>query len=161
MQFIPPNASVPHVSGLIDDGFNWAPNERSFRALRSAYQSTGGLARANDLSRILDEWMSGSAKASLIDLITSSDIFSLEWRSAQWIPMMQFHLDDMSLNPVVRQVRKELGDVLDGWELASWFVSRNDKLDERRPLDLMASELPAVLWAARSKGIATETVKRA
>ena len=84
------------------------------------------------------------------DLIASSHIFGLEWRGARWIPMVQFHLDDMSLNPVIRQVRDEFRDVLDGWELASWFVSRNDILDERRPLDLMALELPAVLRAARA-----------
>jgi len=150
MHFIPPTASVPHVSGLIDDGFNWAPNERSFRALRSAYLSTGGLARANDLARILDDWTPSSSRPSLSDLIASSHIFGLEWRGARWIPMVQFHLDDMSLNPVIRQVRDEFRDVLDGWELASWFVSRNDILDERRPLDLMALELPAVLRAARA-----------
>ena len=140
MQFIPPSGTLPHVSGLIDNDFNWAPNERSFRALRSAYQSTGGLARANDLSRILDDWMPSTSRARLVDLIAGSHVFSLEWRGTRWIPMMQFDL---------RQIRDELGDTLYDWELASWFVSRNDRLDERRPLDLMKTELPAVLRAAR------------
>ena len=44
---------------------------------------------------------------------------------------------------------RELVEVLDGWALAVWFVEPSSCLASRRPLDLLRSDLPAVLQAAR------------
>jgi hypothetical protein len=63
--------------------------------------------------------------------------------------LFQFNLWDLSTRPGSRQVLAELSPSFDGWQLAAWFVQRSAWLDYRRPVDLLASNLPAVLSLAR------------
>lgn len=44
----------------------------------------------------------------------------------------------------------ELRPVFDGWALAAWFAKRNTWLNDRCPVDTVASNLMAVLEAARA-----------
>ena len=67
--------------------------------------------------------------------------------------MVQFNREDMSIDPRLQEVRRELGAHLDGWEIASWFVSGNAFLNGRRPVDVLGDALPAVLNAARATGL--------
>ena len=64
--------------------------------------------------------------------------------------MFQFDLRDLSTKHGPRQVLNELGTAFDGWELAVWFVQPNSWLNDRSPVDLLNTQLSAVLEAARA-----------
>ncbi|MEO6031780.1 MAG: hypothetical protein ABIP61_07750 [Burkholderiaceae bacterium] len=130
----------------IDD----APSERGFAIMRAAFATSGGIARAGDLARLLDDEHRRGEFVDLARLIRSGEVFDFEWRDTFWVPMFQFELRDLSLKPRPRQVLTELATQYDGWMLAAWFVRPNAWLHERRPIELLDSELPAVLDAARA-----------
>lgn len=125
------------------------PNDRGFAAMRAAFRATGGLARADDLARLLDDHRQG-VFPNLAALIDSGDVSGFEWRDALWVPMFQFELRDLSIKQRSRQVLAELPVSYDGWAIAAWFVRPNSWLNERRPVDLLDSNLPALLDAARA-----------
>jgi len=125
------------------------PSGREFLALNAAYRPTGGLARGDDLARLLEDHRFGDF-VSLAGLVESGEIFGFEWQRKFWVPMFQFELRDMSSKPAVRQVREELATAFDGWPLAAWFADANAWLSARRPVDLLDSDLPAVMDAARA-----------
>ncbi len=146
-----PRQSEQHFnSEPFDFRFNQAPNERLFTALCAAYAAFGGVAWGEDLSRLMADRKPGLIKPSLARLIANEDLFYFQWRGAKWIPMVQFHLGDLSINGSVRRVRRELGDHRDGWETASWFVCPNDWLSGQRPVDLVDRDVHAVIQAARA-----------
>jgi len=51
--------------------------------------------------------------------------------------------------PVVAEVLAVLGELLQGWELALWFVGPNPNLEGRRPVDLIDADPDGVVDAAR------------
>lgn len=124
------------------------PNDRGFAAMRAAFRATGGLARADDLARLLDDRR--GVFPGLATLIDSGDGSGFEWRDVLWVPMFQFELRDLSIKQRSRQVLAELPVSYDGWVIAAWFVRPNSWLNERRPVDLLDSNLPALLDAARA-----------
>ncbi|MDP4076365.1 antitoxin Xre/MbcA/ParS toxin-binding domain-containing protein [Acidovorax sp. A1169] len=86
----------------------------------------------------------------LARLIAAGDVFGFEWRSTLWIPMFQFDLHNLSVRRSVRLILAELGNGFDGWARAAWFAAPNSWLQQRKPADLMSSELTDVLSAARA-----------
>ena len=149
-----PHSSNPRLGRFDEEPFDYrfaqAPNERLFIALCDAYSDWGSIAWGEDLSRLMEDFSPELSGTKLACLLAADEIFHLQWRGSVWIPMAQFHLDDLSIDLGVQSVRRELGDHLDGWEMASWFVCGNDLLEGRRPLDVLARELPNVLQAARA-----------
>lgn len=133
-----------------DFRFNQAPNERLFTALCEAYAATGGVACGDDLAPLMADYGPEATNHTLARLIANKDLFYFQWQGAKWIPMVQFHLDDLSINNLIRQIRRELGDHRDGWEAASWFVCPNDWLSGQRPVDLVDRDPDAVVQAARA-----------
>jgi hypothetical protein len=125
------------------------PGDRDVAAMRAAYRATGGIARGEDLARWLEEHELGDF-VTLARLIVSGAIFSFEWQDGFWIPMFQFDLHDLSVRPGPQQVLAELAADFDGWSLAVWFAKPNSWLADRRPVDLLASNLDAVRQAARA-----------
>ncbi len=121
----------------------------AFDVLRSAYSALGGLARGDDLARLLDE-RAGGDFVSLARLIASRRIFGLEWQHTFWIPMFQFDLGDFSVRRCQKPVLDELASQFDGWRLAVWFVEPNDWLNRGRPIDLIATSPDEVAQAARA-----------
>ena len=142
---VPPGAT--EVPG--DGALGALPTSRGFRTVLSAYHASGGVARGDNLGRLLDDWQCGDF-VSLARLIASGEIFSFRWHGENWVPMFQFDLRDLSCRPGPRQVSAELKSVFDDWTLAVWFVQPNSWLHAQRPLDLLDSNLPAVLQAARA-----------
>jgi hypothetical protein len=124
-------------------------DELAFAALRLAYSASGGLARGDDIGRLLADHGPGTF-ISMAKLLEDEEIFGFEWNASLWIPMFQFGLNDLSLKPSPRQVRAALGEEFNGWTVAAWFVEPNVWLARRRPIDLLESELEAVLLAARA-----------
>lgn len=120
-----------------------------FVAMRTAFRPTGGVARGEDLAG----WMAARQRgdhASLARMIVNGDVISFEWNDSFWLPMFQFDPVDLSIRPGPRQVVKELHDDCDGWTLSAWFARPNGWLDDSAPVDRIASDLPAVLNAARA-----------
>lgn len=144
-----PDGQRAWVTPESDEGIRRVPSDRDFVAMRTGYRATGGIARGDDLARLLEDTQSGDL-TSLARLIATGEVFGFEWHGSFWVPMFQFELRDLSAKPSVRQVQRELAQVFDGWTIAVWFAQRNSWLDEQRPVDLLDTQFPAVLRAARA-----------
>ena len=142
---VPPTASEAPREG----GLGTLPNSSDFVTMLTAYHASGGMARGDNLGRLLDDWQCGDF-VSPARLIAAGEIFSFKWHGENWVPMFQFDLRDLSVQPGPKQVLAELKPVFDDWTVAVWFVQPNSWLQEQRPLDLLDSDLPAVLQAARA-----------
>jgi hypothetical protein len=125
------------------------PNDRDFIAMHAAYRATGGIARGGDLARLLKARERGDF-VSLAKLLVSGKLLGFCWHNSFWVPMFQFDLSDMSIRQEPQQVVVLLRTALDDWSLANWFAQSNSWLNNRRPVDLLESNLPAVLNAARA-----------
>jgi len=66
------------------------------------------------------------------------------------VPMFQFELRNLSVKPGLRQVLAELSTAFVGWALANWFVRPHGWLKDRRPVDLMDTDISQILAAART-----------
>ena len=144
-----PTASFETTASMPAESIDTIPSDRDFFEMRAAYQATGGTARGDDLGRLLEDHRRGDG-ASLARLVVSGEVFGFEWQRLFWVPMFQFELRDLSLKPGPRRVLAELASEFDGWTLAIWFSQPNCWLNERRPVDVLDSNLPAVLGAARA-----------
>jgi Protein of unknown function (DUF2384) len=123
------------------------PSGRGFIALLEAFRGAGGTAPGEIVARLLEEHQAGNA-VSLAKLVYTGQIFGFEWRYKLWIPMFQFDADTLALMPGAQRVRSSLPPLWSEWLLAFWFAAPNDQLDGRRPVDLLESDLDAVLLAA-------------
>jgi hypothetical protein len=124
-------------------------DELAFAALSLSYRASGGMARGDDIGRMLADHGPGTF-VSMAKLLEDEAIFGFGWNASLWIPMFQFELSDLSIKDEPARVRAELGEEFDGWTLAAWFVEPNMWLARRRPIDLLASDSDAVLLAARA-----------
>ena len=124
-------------------------NIQGFDDIISAFKTCGGTARADDLALLLEQKNRGDF-VSLAKRIVSRDVFSFEWQNHFWVPMFQFHREDLSVRQEVRRVAHELAHVLDNWTLAVWFTAPNSWLQGRRPVDMMHRNFSEVLGAARA-----------
>jgi hypothetical protein len=122
-------------------------SEHDFSVLRHAFRPSGGIARGDDLSRLLEDHRCGDF-ISLARFIAQHEIFAFQWRDSFWIPMFQFDLRDLSIREGPHRVLAELESVFDGWSMAVWFAQRNSWLHGHRPVDLLDADLDSVLQAA-------------
>jgi hypothetical protein len=111
-----------------------SPSSRGFLALLTAFSTSGGTTRGDSLARML----------------VSGQVFSFPWRNHIWLPMFQFSPEDLSPKPGPRAVRAVLEPFLQGWSLAAWFGEPHAHLNGQRPVDLLDTQLDAVLDAAHS-----------
>jgi len=125
------------------------PDQDNFAALALAYQSSGGIFRAEDLVR-LAALGDGKDRAKLIGSITSGQILSFQWRQSYWVPIFQFEIGGTVQKNSARQVILELDDTFDDWEKVVWFVQPNVWLAGAKPLELIERQLPEVMHAARA-----------
>ena len=143
-----------------DDDIDPTPSSRGFIAMLEAYRATGGLAPGNFLCQSLQENQRGDL-GHLARLIVDRRIFVLDWRGDSWIPMFQFDDHDLSCRPGPALVRAELEGLACGWAIAAWFAEPNPLLEGRRPVNLVAADLPHVLHAARCRTAVAEAPRRA
>ena len=142
---LPTCAALPDPTA--PDAF--APGDNGFIALCQAYRASGGIARGDDLAH----WMAGRGQGDslhLAALIVGGAAFSFQWRDTFWVPMFQFSPQQPAWGAGARQVLAELAPLLEGWQLAVWFVRANTWLAGQRPLDLLADQRDRVLAAART-----------
>ena len=137
------------LDGVLEEETDSQPSSRGFIALLEAYRATGGMAPANFLLRSLQEHQRGDI-GQLARLIVERRIFVLSWRGDSWIPMFQFEGHDLSCKTAPALVRAELTGLDSGWAIANWFAQPNARLDGRRPVNALDSDLAAVLDVARS-----------
>ena len=129
------------ISGWQDD--------LAFQGLRAAYRASGGIARGD----VVDRLCAVRGRTTFIrvaELLANEDLFGWEWDNSLWVPMFQFEPSDMSLRPAPRRVRAVLGHAFDGWGVSTWFVEPHESLARHRPVDLLESNLRAILQAARA-----------
>lgn len=125
------------------------PSDAQFHGLRNAYGPSGGLARGDDLARLLEDRQQGDF-VSLAKVIVGREVFGFKWREQLWIPMFQFELRDLSIKTAHRPVLAELAPVFDNFSLADWFARPNAWLGSQSPVQVLGSNLAAVLNAARA-----------
>jgi hypothetical protein len=131
------------------DGIAGVPTSAGVTTMLAAFRATGGLVTGNELALMLKDLKMGDI-TSLGRAMASREICSFQWRSAFWIPMFQFDLDNLSFKHGLRKIFPELTPVFDEWMLAVWFVQPNTWLDGSKPVDLLASDFAAVYEAARA-----------
>jgi hypothetical protein len=136
------------ASLALDDSIVDLPSLSAFEALLETYRATGGTASGDDLARVLDDLGLGDF-IGLARLISMNAVFGFEWGGTLWVPMFQFEPRDLSVRPETALVLDELGSGFDGWARAAWFAKPNCWLTDRRPVDMLETDLPEVLSAAR------------
>jgi hypothetical protein len=132
-----------------DDVADFDPGDAGFIALCAAYRGSGGIARGTDLAH----WMAGRGEGdslALAALIVGRQVFSFDWNGTFWVPVFQLSPRQPAWGAGARQVLAELAPLLDGWQLAAWFVRGNTWLSGQRPLDLLAGQPDRALAAART-----------
>ena len=127
-------------------------NDFDFIAMGTALRASGGLARGDELARLLKDRQRGDF-VSLARLIASRQLFSFKWQQSFWVPMLQFETLDLSIRPAPQQLVLQLAPRLDGWALARWFALPHRGLAGRRPVDLLGSHLSELLALARADRI--------
>jgi hypothetical protein len=124
------------------------PLDVVFAELLNAYRRSGGLARASEVAmRAASRRRDGSAW--LEDCLQRRVLISFDWHAGLWLPLFQFTPTDMSLREDVCRPCAELSGIMDGWELALWFVRPQCLLHHCSPLDMLDTEPALVLDAAR------------
>jgi hypothetical protein len=131
-----------------DDSHHMRFTDEQFDAMCANLHPSGGIARGDDLALLLEDHPHG-AGVSLAKLIASDQVFGFDRDGTFWVPMFQFELDELRIRPAALKVRAELAAEFDGWEVATWFAEANASLRDRRPVDLLDSNLREVLAAAR------------
>lgn len=125
------------------------PTPLGFVALLSAYRPTGGVVRADNLSRHVRSEEPGHL-TNLARKLVSGSILSFSWRQTLWVPLFQFLPDSSTVRPGVTRIMDELAGAFDSWEIAVWFVQPNSWLKGQRPLDVLDRLGADVLQAARA-----------
>ncbi len=131
------------------DRISGVPTSAGVVTLLTAFRTTGGVVLSDKLAMMLEYLKIGDA-ASLGRAMASGDICSFQWRSAFWIPMFQFDLENLSFKHGPRSILRELRGVFDEWMLTAWFAQPNSSLMGHKPVDLLASNFPAVFVAAQA-----------
>ena len=131
------------------DRIGGVPTSVDVVTLLAAFRTTGGVVLGNELAMRL-KYLKMGDMASLGRAMASGEICCFQWRSAFWIPMFQFDLDNLSFKHGPRTILRELRGVFDEWMLTAWFAQPNSWLMGCKPVDLLVSNLPAVFAAAQA-----------
>ncbi len=128
---------------------SWQTNEL-FIGMLNAYRPSGGLARAQEVAAKCQPGMRMS-KNILANWMFRRKVICFEWQSKIWMPLFQFNLRDMTLQPSLGDALSELVGVLDSWAVANWFSQPNAWLAGAIPADAWATSAPEVIQAARAE----------
>ena len=120
-----------------------------FDEIEAAYRYSGGIASDADVVSMLRK-CSDQPISRLARSIVARDVVSFECEGTTWLPLFQFESQPPTVRPTVTAVVRELVDVFDDWELASWFALPNNWLQGRTPVDAVAAHPCAVREAARA-----------
>lgn len=82
--------------------------------------------------------------------IVRRQVVNVPARGQSWLPLFQFQHDFSGLQPVLPALLAELTPLFSDAELAQWFARGHSHLGGAAPAELVASDGPAVLLAART-----------
>jgi hypothetical protein len=139
---------MPSLPQIVDGLRGASRDQTTFRDLCESFRATGGIARADDLARLLEDFQCGNF-ASLARRIASHEILSFSWRGMHWVPMFQFDLRDLSLRPGPQQLLEACGTKCDGWALSCWLATPSDELGGEPPLDILDTDFVGLCAMAR------------
>lgn len=135
----------------------YGPSSCQWMVTASAFADTGGLISGDELADgirqqcLQDATLCVSEPVSLIaQWIVSRSVVSIESPWGYMLPVFQFDLPRATLHPGMPVVLAELRGVLEGAELALWFVTPNEWLHGERPALALRGRLQAVRQAARA-----------
>jgi len=114
-----------------------------------AYRRTGGLLSTDEVVPLLRR-RTAQPISVLARWIVARNVVSFVWQSQTLLPLFQFDLSDMSLRCGTAAVVGELSGAFDDWDLATWFARPNSWLRDAAPVDVIDTDQPAVLQAARA-----------
>ncbi len=114
-----------------------------------AYRRSGGIASDADVVSMLRQ-CSDQPMSRLARWIVARDVVSFEHHGTTWLPLFQFEGKAPTVQPAVTGVIRELVDVFDDWELATWFALPNTWLQAKTPVEVIATHPSAVREAARA-----------
>lgn len=77
-------------------------------------------------------------------------IFTVTHRGATYVPSFQFN-EKGKPRPAIAKVIQILGKDTSDWGLALWFTAASERLDGRRPVDLLSSQPDQVVQAAEQE----------
>ncbi|RYF45779.1 MAG: hypothetical protein EOO27_40720 [Comamonadaceae bacterium] len=126
-----------------------APLDVLFTEVLHAYRRSGGLARGSEVA-MRASCRRPDGTAWLEDFLHRRVLISLDWHSGLWLPLFQFDPSDMSMREEVRRPCAELACVMDGWDLALWFIRPQPLLHDCSPLEVLDTQPALVLDAARA-----------
>ena len=125
-------------------------------SIAAAFADSGGLVSGDELAELIrqqslhDDRLQVSQPVSLVARwIVSGLAISMDSPWGSVLPLFQFDLQRAVLHPEVPMVCAELRGVLQGVELALWFVTPNEWLEGERPALIMRTRLSEVRRAAR------------
>lgn len=113
------------------------------------YRARGGVLQADEVVGFVGH-VGGPDASTLTRWIEKRHVVALEWRAETWLPAFQFDPVDLTPLPELEPVLAALRGAYDAWELADWFARPSTWLGDRPPIELFASNLPAVIQAARA-----------
>jgi hypothetical protein len=118
-------------------------------AMIHTYQMAGGLVSCDEAAMLLRRHCDQPISL-LARWIVARKVVSVVWQSQTLIPLFQFEIADMSVRPGVSEVIAELTGAFDDHELATWFARPNCWLLNAAPVEVIDTDHPAVLQAARA-----------
>lgn len=136
------------TSSDIPPPFSPSCNARSFQALELAFSYAGGISSEGDLLQRL-QMFCDQPISKLAHWIVDREIVHFTWQGRTFVPMFQFLPTTLRIRDEARSVIFELASTLDDWELVTWFATPSPSLKNRAPVDLLSSNFPEVLNAAR------------
>ncbi len=120
----------------------------------ASFARQGGVVSAEDAALLMRRHCEQPV-SQLARWIVGSHIVHFNDMCQTWIPLFQFYLDDMSIRPEIGALLAELAPVMEGDELAHWFVTANDWLAGASPLETLEADFSSVLEAARADRFVT------
>ena len=117
--------------------------------LRQAFSASGGVARSVEMVNLLRQHCDQPISV-LARWIVARELVSFSWHVETFVPLFQFHAEDMSLRSEVRAVIAELSDEFDDQEVACWFARPNAWLAGAAPVCSLQHDVAGVLHAARA-----------
>jgi hypothetical protein len=135
----------PHFPVAAPPSIDW--QDTRFLQLLADLRPYGGMLPIEDVRSI---GFVSHTSVSLGEALIRRDLFALTWRHRMWLPMFQFRMPGWQLSATASEVAGLLHPVLQGFELAEWFVMPSAWLDQRRPVELIDTETAKVRHAAQA-----------
>lgn len=125
--------------------------DQQFLGMLAGYRCSGGLNRARDVSRWLED-SNRHRPGTLARWVAHNEVIHLDWQMHTWLPMFQFDTEALVPRVTVGLVLLELQSTFDNWQMAQWFATTNTALEGRSPAEMLGTDPARVVDVARRVG---------